>query len=505
MHHQASVVARTRVSAVASFALAALVITAPLAAQAKGPDLAQARQLLQERAERDVNEGTRLCVQANNVPAVELLLEVFGQTKRRTHLHLAPGHFRDIVWDGLTKITDPYARRRVELELRESRDPDVRQWCAELLGIYGEAGFGDSLRRAAQGKDDDVLRQSARALGVLKFAAAAPQLATLSKHRDDYVRANAIEALARIDAANVPALRAAIVQDRSGGVRCALLGAAPELCGDDTEAVCAAALRDADWRPRMQAVQNLGRIRTKTAVDALLTALRDARPVVAARAMRELQELTGQPIQQVEVWEKWWADARATFALPDQRGVAKRDTGTVAYNGVPVDSDHVAFLLDKSVAMRASLTAKSSSKEEAAAAELEQVLQKLDGKITFNVFNYDVEVRSLFKKAAPLTEKAREKALDFAREKSVGKEKDIWQALVAVVADPTLDTAYLLSSGEPDTGLYVHWNRVTRHLADLNRFHKVTVHAVAYTDVEWYREQLERIATTTGGHFQSFQ
>ena len=51
-----------------------------------------------------------------------------------------------------------------------------------------------------------------------------------------------------------------------------------------------------------------------------------------------------------------------------------------------------------------------------------------------------------------------------------------------MLADETLDTVYLLSSGEPDTGLYVHWNRVTRHLADMNRFHKVVVHTVAYTD-----------------------
>ncbi|MBX3462344.1 MAG: hypothetical protein KF830_04180 [Planctomycetes bacterium] len=46
----------------------------------------------------------------------------------------------------------------------------------------------------------------------------------------------------------------------------------------------------------------------------------------------------------------------------------------------------------------------------------------------------------------------------------------------------------------------MHWNRVTRHLADLNRFHKVTVHTIAYTDNQWYRDQLQRIADVTGGH-----
>jgi HEAT repeat protein len=494
-----------RLAAAVTTAVTAASLAAVAGAQAKSPDLARARALLQERAERDVQEGTTLCVKANDVPAVELLLDVLGETERRSRLHLAPGHFRDIVWDGLTRITDLYARRRVEHELQTSRNQHVRQWCAELLGSYGDQSFGDTLRRALQAKDDGVVRQAARALGVLRYDGAKAQLQPLCKHRDDYVRANAIEALARIDAAHVPAFRAAIAGDVSGGVRCALLGAAKDLCPDDLEALCATALRDADWRPRLQAVELLGRVRTKESVDALVGALRDGRPTVAARALRELQELTGQPIQQPDVWARWWADNRATFAFPEKRGVAKRDAGTVAYNGVPVDSDHVAFLIDKSVMMQARLQSKSTPKEEAAHAELQQVLEKLDAKITFNVLLYDVEVRPLFKKATLLTDKSRAKALELAREKSVGKEKDIWQALVAVVEDPTIDTAYLLSSGEPDTGLYVHWNRVTRHLADLNRFHKLTVHSVAYSDNEWFRDQLKKIAETTGGHFQWFQ
>jgi HEAT repeat protein len=480
---------------------------ATLSAQAKSsPDLDRARQQLQDRTEEQVTEGAQLCARLDSVPAVEALLEVIEQTERRTFQHLPPGHYRDIVWDALVKIKDTYARKRVELELKNSHDESVRSWCAELLGIYGDATFGDTLRHALSAKNgDEVVRQAARALGMLKYADAVPQLVPLCQDKNDYVRANAIEALARIDQARVVALTTAIAKDKSGGVRCALLGAAPELCGDDTEALCTAALHDPDWRPRMQAVENLGHIKTKTSVDALIAALRDGRPVVAARAERELQELTGQPIKQREMWEKWWADNRAAFAFPEKRGVAKHEGGTVAYNGVPVDSDHVAFLIDKSVQMRATLQSKGMPKEEAAQQELQQVLVKLSDKITFNVFDYDIEVRAFAKKAVPLTPKSRERALAFAGEKSDGKEKDIWQALVTVVDDPTLDTAYLLSSGEPDTGLYVHWNRVTRHLADLNRFHKVTVHAIAYTDSEWFRDQLLKIAEVTGGEFQWFK
>ncbi|MEO6596461.1 MAG: HEAT repeat domain-containing protein [Planctomycetota bacterium] len=486
----------------------ALLVAAALPAQAKPPDpLARARELLASRSEQEVNEGADLCAKENSVAAVELLLETLEQTERRTHLHLAPGHYRDIVWDRLVKITDAYARRRVEQELKSGKDPKVRQWCAELLGTYGDAGFGDTLRKALSARDDDLQRWAARSLGMLKYEAAQSELLALSRNKNDYERANAIEALARIDASKHLALfTSAIANDKSGGVRCALLGAAPEVSAEETEDLCAKALQDTDWRPRMQAVQNLGKIKTKTSVDNLLLALNDGRPVVAARTLRELQELTGQPIEQASVWVKWWADNRATFAFPDQRGLAKREqSGTVSYNGVPVDSDHVAFLIDKSIQMQQRLESKGMTKEDAAHAELQRVLELLDEKITFNVYNYDIAVSALGAKPVKLTSRTRAKALSFAAAPSKGREKDIWQVLDTVLPDATLDTCYLLSSGEPDTGLYVHWNRVTRHLADLNRFHKVVVHTVAYTDNEWFRDQLKKIAEVTGGHFEWFK
>jgi hypothetical protein len=60
----------------------------------------------------------------------------------------------------------------------------------------------------------------------------------------------------------------------------------------------------------------------------------------------------------------------------------------------------------------------------------------------------------------------------------------------------------MLSSGEPDIGEYVHWNRVTWYLKELDRFHKVVVHTIAYSNSPWYRDQLAKIAEVTGGEFK---
>jgi hypothetical protein len=101
--------------------------------------------------------------------------------------------------------------------------------------------------------------------------------------------------------------------------------------------------------------------------------------------------------------------------------------------------------------------------------------------------------------------KQQKKALAFVGKQKTKGAKDIWKLLEIVVSDPDIDTAYLLSSGEPDVGLYVHWNRVTRHLIDLNRFHKVVVHCVVYSERKWFRDQLEKIAECTHGNFKWFK
>jgi hypothetical protein len=285
-----------------------------------------------------------------------------------------------------------------------------------------------------------------------------------------------------------------------------LLATAHECLPDRSEVLSAEALKDTDWRPRMQAVDNLGTIRTKGSVDALIVALADGRPAVAARAVRRLQELTGQKHARKEAWEAWWRDSRETFAFPE--GASKAEaaaTGTVAYHGVPLTSDHAAFLIDKSDEMGHALKSKSTTKAEAAFAELDSVLGKLQGRLTFNVFCYAEYVEAMKKAPVELTPGAHKKALAFVEECRDGNRKNIWQALETVVSDPDLDTAFLLSSGEPDIGTYVHWNRVTWQLADLNRFHKVVVHTVVYSDNKWFRDQLEKIAEVTGGEFRWFE
>lgn len=482
-----------------------LALALVLAGLARAQDLGRAKQLLGESKEAEVREGTNLCAQADSAEAADLLLDVLRLTRPRS---LSAEHYRDIAWEGLVRLKSAEARARIDREAHASRDARVRQWCAELLGIYGDPAFGPTLVKALGDKESDVRRWAARSLGLLRHADAAPALLPLARDADPFVRANAIEALAWIDPAkHGKALVEALSSDRDGGVRCALLGAVPGLLRDEARALSARALDDADWRPRMQAVDNLAGVRTKESVDALVRATGDGRPVVAWRAIKALQRMTGKEVADAASWSGWWKAHREAFEFPAEEGEAREgeeERRTIAY-GIPLVSDHVAFIVDKSARMQDMLKSQSARKDTAALDELERVLTELRGRLVFNVYVYREDVKAFRKEPAALDEKEQKKALRFvAAEKNKGA-KDIWQVLETVVSDPDVDTAFLLSSGEPDVGLYVHWNRVTSNLRDLNRFHKVTVHTVVYSDSKWYRDQLEKIAEATGGRFQWFE
>ena len=469
--------------------------------------LAQARKLLAANEELDTRKGAGICTNLNSPESVALLLEVLNLMTDRG---LAAAHYRDVCWGALLEITDPYARKVVELELNNNRDSElVRQWCAEVLGLYGVADYGPSLIKALNDKSDDVRAAAARALGRMKYPGGQKGLVKRSKSKYFLLRANAIEALALIDPEANEKLYMKGLADKDAGVRCALYGVAPLAYPEKAEALSTQALEDEDWRPRMQGLDNLSQIKTKTSVDALISALDDGRPAVGVRAITSLQLLTHQKHTRPDQWTRWWTDNRATFSFPEGRtDVVREDpNATVSvFNGIVLDSDHVAFLMDKSEKMSERLSSRGKSKDEAAHEELKGVLDSMQGRLVFNIFCYEMRVRPYSEKGAvKLTKTTARKGLDYHRKSPISGRKDIWAVLMAVLDDPDLDTAYLLSSGEPDIGLYVHWNRITYQLKELNRFHKVVFHTIAYSDNQWYQDQLEKIAEATGGEFKSFE
>ncbi len=462
------------------------------------PRLEQAEALLRGPTEDKVRAGAMLCAEIDSAESMEVLLKVLKGTQP---------HYRDIAWEGLIAFRSAPARAVVAGEVEKpGREQGLRQWCAQLLGVYAEADGLRALTDACADKQPEVRAAAAQALGSIRQAEGTKPLLKLAGDKDPHVRSYAREALARIDpSAHGAALRAGLT-DKDAGARCFALGCVARILPDEVEALSAASLDDADWRVRMQAAQNLAAVKSKANVARLVEHCGDARPVVRAAIRSALLGLTGHGWYDPAQWTSWWAKVQANFDFaPDKAAPAGDGEGrsvAVKYHDLPVDSNHIAFLIDVSQEMQAESTSAGMTKAQAAQAELARVLELLQGKVRFNVFAYDTTVRALAERPIDLDGKQAKRALAFIEDANARGPKDIWGALETATQDPDLDTIYLLASGEPEVGLYVHYNRIVLQLRERQRFGKFVVHGVVYTHSDWYARQIEEISRSTGGEFR---
>jgi HEAT repeat protein len=460
-----------------------------------GADLEEAKKKLLDGEEGVVRQGAQICLEANSPEGVTLLLKTLGGSQP---------HMRDISFEYLEKFTNPYAIAVVEKELVSNKDEGMRAWCADLLGAYAGRGRLDPLHRALSDGAVRVRTSAARALGRLGLKESAAKLAPLKSHADPSLHAAALIAWARCDPKkNAPALIAAL-GDRDAGVRTALLAAAAEVVPEQALERATAALADADWRVRLQAVEILDRIGTKEAIPALIDRVGEPRPRVSNTAEKSLRWITGKEIAGKKAWQGWWEASGGSFEPPSASAPASGPASApaaaktvVTYYGLPVESDHVAFLIDRGATMANSSATGKGSKMDEVTAELEKTLRALPDTTRFNVYSYAGEVTAWGKKSETVGPKSIAAALAFLRSQSLAGRKNIWEAILAPLEDPDIDTFYLMSDGEPQDGEYVHWNRVVDHFQRRNAFRKVVVHTVSISDPkwsdstkEWYRSQL---------------
>jgi len=485
--------------------LLALAWLAPQGAK-KGPDLSEARKQLNASDEATFNLGARACSAANNLEGTELLLEKLGGSQP---------HFRDIAFEHLEKITDPYAIGLVENWVETHKDEMVRAWCADLLGAYFGKAKTAPLLKAVQENSIFIKTAAARALGRLQAKEAGGRIGSLKSSPDPLLRATAAITVARVDPKSVEGLVKMATGDKDSGVRAACLAALPEIAPNQVLGACDAVLKTptSDWRARLTAVECLAKLRTKESVALLVRQASDARRAVANLSEKSLIAMTGKSFHGGKAWQEWWEAQGGTFELPAAGATGQSPVTGPATTGVffdlPVDSDHVAFLIDRGATMSAQALNLGITKMEAVIKELENTLKALPkGNTFFNVYAYSSEPTAWERKPQPLNDKTIADSLQFLKKQPLAGEKNIWAALEAVLADPDIDTVFLMSDGEPQIGTYVHYNRVVNHLQRRNVLHRMVVHTVSVSDPswsdgvkEWYRSQLREIAKGTGGKY----
>lgn len=469
-----------------------------------GPSkLDDARKKLQGNTEGIVRSGAQDCLAANSPEAAELLL--------KTLAGIQP-HYRDIAFEFLEKFTDPYAIKLVENACTTHKDEQVRAWCADLLGAYAGKATIEPLVRALSESNTDIKSSAVRALGRLRVREGGTRASALKSHADPLVRANAVIAAALCDPKQFGKLVLSSLSDRDAGVRAALLEVLPAVVPESVGAASKSKITDPDWRPRLQATRNLCNIRDRDSLAALVLASGDARRVVREAAMAGLIQMTGKKFTNGAAWKAWFEGEGASFVIPAAPSAAKdgaaapADTGV--FFGLPIDSDHTAFFIDCGQTMSGNAPSGAGTKMEQVISELAATLKSLPAGVKFNVYAYATKVTPWKDKAQLLNDASIKAALDFLKSQKPAGNKDIYEAVRTALSDPDIDTVYLMSDGEPEVGLYVHYNRVVDHLSRRNILRKMVFHTVHIADpswnaatTEWYRSQLREIAKATGGKY----
>jgi hypothetical protein len=207
------------------------------------------------------------------------------------------------------------------------------------------------------------------------------------------------------------------------------------------EAIVRCLKEDASWRMRAAMVDLLLAGARASARPALLEALSDEHPGVAARAAEALFRLTGQPLGLDRAkWEAHFAKEDAPAKGPNERRTTAEDRKVKVFDGpvegirptlytVPVVEKRVIFVVDMSSSM--SKTSRSDH-----FTELKRVLFSLPSDVHFNILCFDQRL-FFFAKAkslVPATTEQKAEAERWVNDLPAGQRTDVSQSVATGLA-----------------------------------------------------------------------
>ena len=405
--------------------------------------------------------------------------------------------------------------------LRSAAAP-VRCFSASALGDAGarSAGQAGALAALLRDRDASVRETAAAALGATGHRGQAPAVAAaIRSERVPEVRGALLAALGRLDAREAAGVAASEAARSEEGPPCvAALRVLASEGPDGAASAATALLRHPAWEVRIEAAAALARSSrdAPAGMDALVAALaKEKRLRARAAVAAALETLAGVPLgEDADRWSAWWRRERAGWTpsrapAPEapRRGDDSEGTSRARFYDIPVDSDHVAFVLDTSRSMTdAARLGRDATKMQLALAEFAKTLAGLREPVVFNVFAFDTVVTPWRPRGVAAGPSARGEALRFMQKQVLDGRTNIFDALAAAMEDRETDTVFLLTDGAPSAGEETTRTGFLRGLAHLRRWRPVRVHAVEVgagnTGTRWKGFLAEIAASTGGAHLQ---
>ncbi len=419
---------------------------------------------------------------------------------------------RDVL---LLRVADEDLKVIAGVGLR-SPEAEVRRRSAGALAAAGTraAPHADALAAGLKDRDPLVREAVAGALAGAGQRGSAPAVAAaFAREAVPEARGAMLTALAALDPpAGIAAASKAAGREGDGPTALAALRALGK--GDTAAAARTAVLLLAhpDWAVRLEAAGVVGSNGSDgAAVEALIRALRkEKRRRVLAGIAASLERLTGAPLgDDPAKWEAWWEKRRGDWsprvAPPAPAACAPRDEegSTARFYDIPVDTDRMAFVIDTSKSMLdPARLGETATKMQLATAQLARTMAGIREDASFNIVAFGTEVETWKPRAAAATPSAKYEALRFLQKKVPEGRTNIHDALAAAMADPEVDTIFLLTDGAPSAGEETDRTGFLRALGFLRRWRPVRIHAVEVgaqnTGARW-KGFLAEVAASTGG------
>jgi hypothetical protein len=260
------------------------------------------------------------------------------------------------------------------------------------------------------------------------------------------------------------------------------------------------------WEMRSLCYRYLTRCRDVGSIPKLIARHGREEGRLAAELEQALFVHTGTRCLDRKEWEAWWHKHQSGFVLPHadsvKAGAGSGGGRTVAYHDIPIVSDKIYFLVDRSGSMNEKMgsgTDKKLTRFDAAKEQLLRVLEALPGTTSVNLVAYETNIHPMWEAMAPVSEEKRAELLKAVKIMPLGQGTNIFDALEFAFADPKVDTIYLLTDGQPSAGRLRTGSEIREEVQRWNRTRQIVIHCVS---LGLDSDLLKNLARDSGGAYK---
>jgi len=307
----------------------------------------------------------------------------------------------------------------VLVPLFKDAEKEVVYACVGILSKFKERPPVDAMLGLLKTEKNESIRIGVlRALAEGKYKDCGPAISACLTDKSWDVRRRALQALAVQNDPALAPLIAPLCDDAELAVRCEALEALAAVKSELVVPKAIVAIGDADIRVRDSGLRALTLVRSKNAVEPLVKRIAVEQGRLIPDMAEALANLTGKEFgAEPEKWAAWWAENKATFALPTLEAIAylrgHRDTATGGssrpfpksgvsdFGTIKTTSKSIMYVIDVSGSMEAEVTEKerfsdgkypSFQRIDIVKTELCRCIDSLGPDVNFNIISFATKV-----------------------------------------------------------------------------------------------------------------